>query len=166
MRTALDRPDSQLEASERKFLAGIREHGWFDTWVFDREDQLPDFSYSTGFFSSLDFPEIIVFSLSNEVSHSILWDIFRDVQGGIVPLIGVRTSNLLGNGDAALLPVSKFQYQKYMGWSRWFYGGDDFPCLQLVWPDREGRLPWENNFDVELKDRQLDLTDSGWHGLA
>ncbi|HEY1605029.1 MAG TPA: DUF4262 domain-containing protein [Allosphingosinicella sp.] len=30
-----------------------------------------------------------------------------------------------------------------LGWSRWFYGGDVFPYLRLVWPDRVGLFPWE-----------------------
>ncbi|WP_420145497.1 DUF4262 domain-containing protein [Sphingobium sp.] len=166
MRTALDRPNSALDDQEREFLADIRKHGWFNTRVFDDEDKLPDFSNSTGFFSSLGFPEIIVFSLSKETCHSILWDIFRDVQAGEKPPIGVRTTNLLGNAEAILLPVSKFQYHEHMGWSRWFYSGDDFPCLQLVWPDREGRFPWESHFDLKFKDSQPDLTDSRWHGFG
>jgi hypothetical protein len=32
----------------------------------------------------------------------------------------------------------------------WFYGAGSFPALQLVWPDRAHRLPWEEGFDPDL----------------
>jgi len=48
------------------------------------------------------------------------------------------------------------------GESRWFYGGDDFPCLQIVWPDRAGRFPWEADFDAQFEGNQPDLTEQGW----
>jgi hypothetical protein len=163
MKTALDRPDSELDPQEREFLADIREHGWFNTHVFDHHDKFPDFSYSTGFFSSLGFPEIIVFSLPKDVSHSILWDIYRDIQSDRKPPTGIKTGQILGNAEAILLPVSQSQYREHLGWSRWFYEGNNFPCLQLVWPDREGIFPWEDNFDNEFKDNQPDLTEGGWH---
>jgi hypothetical protein len=28
----------------------------------------------------------------------------------------------------------------------WFYEGVDFPALQMFWPDREGRFPWDKGF--------------------
>ena len=28
-----------------------------------------------------------------------------------------------------------------------FYDGDDFPALQLVWPDKENKWPWEIDFN-------------------
>jgi hypothetical protein len=49
-----------------------------------------------------------------------------------------------------------------LGWSRWFYGGDAFPCLQIVWSDRDGRFPWQSGFDPALAGLQPDLTENGW----
>lgn len=165
MRTAFDIDVSSLDEQERRFLDNIRDHGWFDNRIFDDESVLPDFSYTSGFYSSLEFPEVILFSLSKEVSHSILWDLYRDIQSGKSILVGAKTREIFGNAEAILLPVAKSQYEEHLGWNRWFYRGDDFPCLQLVWPDPEGRFPWEANFDERLRDYQPDLTEFGWGSL-
>lgn len=162
VRTALDLPDSELDPQEREFLGALRKHGWFNTRVFDPEEKEPDFSYSTGFFASAGVPEIIVFSLPKEVSHDILWDIFRDTLEGKVLPTETKIGGIFGNHEAVLLPVSKTAYREYLGWSRWFYQGDDFPCLQLLWPDRKGSFPWEDGFDPKFAGDQPDLTEDGW----
>jgi hypothetical protein len=41
-------------------------------------------------------------------------------------------------------------------------GGNDFPPVQMVWPDREGRFPWDSEFDAGFKDNQPDLSVLGW----
>ena len=166
MKTALELPATELDPADRDFLAQIREHGWFSTRVFDPEKQEPDFTYSTGFFHGLGHPEIIVFSLPKQVSHDILWDVYRDIREGNVPKPKTRLSGIFGNHQAVLLPVSRDFYAEHLGWSRWFYRGNDFPCLQLVWPDRAGVFPWQPDFDPAFASDQPNLTDSNWTGLT
>ena len=161
MLTALQAPDHALDAHEKNFVAMIREHGWFRTNVFAEGDN-PTFAYTTGFWVTLGAPEIIVFGLKSETAHNIFWSIFRDLkEGKALPLL-MRSSDLLGNHDAYLFPMQKGQYGEYLGWSRWFYAGDDFPCSQLVWPDRDGRFPWEPTFDPEMVGRQVDVAEGSW----
>jgi hypothetical protein len=149
MLTALQAPDEALDPHEKKFVAAIREHGWFGTNVFAEGGQ-PNFTYTTGFW------------VTSETAHSVFWGIFRELKTGITPPMLTRSSDLLGNHDAYLFPVQKVQYREYLGWSRWFYAGDEFPCSQLVWPDRDGRFPWEPTFDQEMADRQVDIADGSW----
>lgn len=162
MKTALELLDSTLDESERQFVNCVREHGWFHTRVFDDKDRIPDFSYTSGFSVNHGYPEIILFSLSREVSASILWDFWRDLEAGKRPPSGEKVRGIFGNADAVLLPVAKSAYSEHLGWNRWFYGGDDFECLQLVWPDRDGRFPWEGDFNDRFADSQPDLTGGGW----
>lgn len=166
MKTALELDGAELDPADREFLAQIREHGWFGTRVVDLEKQETDFTYSTGFYHSLGHPEIIVFSLPKQVSHDILWDIYRDIREGNVPKPETRLPGIFGNHQAVLLPVSRDFYAEYLGWSRWFYRGDDFPCLQLVWPDRAGLFPWQSEFDPAFARDQPDLTGGRWAGLT
>lgn len=166
MKTALELHETELDPSDRDFLAQLREHGWFGTRVFDPEKQEPDFTCTTGFFHSLSHPEIIVFSLPKQVSHDILWDIYRDIREGNVPKPETRLKGIFGNHQAVLLPVSRDFYAEHLGWSRWFYRGDEFPCLQLVWPDRAGLFPWHPDFDPAFASDQPDLTDGSWTGLT
>jgi Domain of unknown function (DUF4262) len=161
MLTALDARADALDSHEQDFVAQIREHGWFRTNVFADEER-PGFSYTTGFWLTTGFPEIIVFSLKTETAHSILWDLFREVHSGKIPAIGRAVSDIFGNTNAALIPCAKKHYRDYLGWSRWFYAGDEFDCLQLVWPDKAGIFPWQPNFDEDFRNAQPDLTEAGW----
>ncbi|HEY2534440.1 MAG TPA: DUF4262 domain-containing protein [Xanthobacteraceae bacterium] len=49
--------------------------------------------------------------------------------------------------------------------SRWFYGGDDFLCLQLVFPDTSGHFPWSSGSSEGFRTAQPDLTAGNWSGL-
>ena len=70
MLTALSAAPDTLDEHENNFVAKIREFGWFRTNVFP-EDDLPGFSYTTGFWSSLKFPELITFALKSDAAHQI-----------------------------------------------------------------------------------------------
>jgi hypothetical protein len=161
MRTALDAPIEALDGSERAFVAQVREHGWFDTAVFG-DDQGPGFSFTTGLWVNTGQPELIMFGMKREIAHDVLWDLFRDAKLGAPLPIGEPTDKAFANLSAYAFPVSKRFYSDYLGWSRWFYGGDEFPCLQIVWPDREGVFPWEPGFDPAFAADQTDLTETGW----
>jgi hypothetical protein len=155
--TALAADPASFDDEERRFVDTIREHGWFHTHILEEPD-LPGFAFTTGFWVSAGVPELIVFSLRNEVSNAILWDIYRAVAVGLVLSPGARLEGF-ANHPFYLRPVAKEHYPEHLGWSRWFYAGDDFPCLQLVWPDRSGAFPWEEGFDSSMQDRQPDLSD-------
>jgi hypothetical protein len=44
----------------------------------------------------------------------------------------------------------------YLGTSLWFYRsvGRFFPVLQIVWPDKQCRFPWESGFDEKARELQ------------
>jgi hypothetical protein len=161
MLTALDAPIDILDEGERKFIEKIRKHGWVNTAVLESDDG-PNFSYTTGMYVNAAHPEVIMFGMKREIMHDVFWGVFREV-GAEDPLpVGVRTDRLFSNLPAYVFPVATRHYEAYLGWNRWFYAGDNFPCLQVVWPDRSGIFPWERDFDTAFADDQTDLTESGW----
>ncbi len=164
MLTALDAPADKLDDQEKAFVVQVREHGWFRTSVFDDEDG-PGFSYTSGFWVKQKAPEIIVFSMRSELAHDVLWDMYRDAADGTVFPIGQRLSNVFANIEAIFLPVAKSFYPTYLGWSRWFYGGDDWPCVQLVWPDAHGKFPWEASYEERFANSQPNLTGEDWPAI-
>jgi hypothetical protein len=161
MFTALDAPPGALDPAEQAFVGAIREHGWFRTNVL-AEDRNPGFSFSTGFWVSLQQPEILIFSTRSDIAHDVFWDLYRTVARGEALRVGSPTDQVFANLPACLFPVSKRHYAKLLGWSRWFYGGDEFPCLQIVWPDPAGLFPWQDGFDAALAGDQIDLSEAGW----
>ncbi len=44
--------------------------------------------------------------------------------------------------------------QHVMGYALWFYGEDEFPVFQCVYPDLNNRFPWDDGFDTTWRDRQ------------
>jgi len=156
--TALDAEPSQLDEHEQKFVSDIREHGWIDNHIFDGD---PKFSYTTGFWLR-GSPEFIVFSLKREVAHNIFWDLFHDANTDLQRATGDRQDDIFGNMPAYLFNVADRHQSEYLGWSRWFYGKEIVPTVQLVWPDRAGLFPWEQGFDEQFRNSQPDLSDRGW----
>ncbi|RYF39666.1 MAG: DUF4262 domain-containing protein [Cytophagaceae bacterium] len=161
MITALDAPANVLDADEKSFIARIRQHGWFDTAV-SGDDEGPGFSYTSGLWVNASQPEVIMFSMKREIAHDVFWDLFRDAQAGKGLEQGVQTDQVFGNLPAYAFPVAKKYYREYLGWNRWLYAGDNFPCIQIVWSDREGVFPWQEGFDLTFANDQPDLTESGW----
>lgn len=165
MLTALDIPDDELDQAERSFVASIREHGWFNTTV-PKDEEGPGFSYSTGFWLGAHHAELIMFGMKADVAHEVLWGLFRGAKEGRTLVAGRRTQDAFSNLPAYAFKVSSRHYADHLGWSHWFYRGVEFPCLQIVWPDRAGVFPWEVGFDSEFRSDQLDLTEGGWAAEA
>lgn len=161
MLTALDAQESALDRHEQSVVANIRKHGWYRTSVLKEEGE-PGFSYSTGFWVSAQIPEVVIFSTKSEIAHDLHWDIFRNAKAGVKYPLALRTNDIFENLPAYLFPMAKRHYREHLGWSRWFYGGDEFPCLQLVWPDRDSRFPRESGFNEAFRPDQPDLTEKGW----
>jgi hypothetical protein len=156
--SALDADPADLDEHERSFVALIREHGWFNTRVFDGD---PPFSYTTGFLLK-GSPEFIIFSLPKDTAHDIFWHLFRRVSAGRTCEPGIRDDDVLGNHSAYLFKVADRYHADYLGWSRWFYGAKHINTLQVVWPDPHGIFPWEPGFDEEFRNDQPDLSERGW----
>ena len=161
MQTALDLPTETLSSYEQKFIAKVREFGWFGTSVFG-DAEGPGFSYTTGFWLNTTQPELIMFGVNSDTAHNVFWDMFRDASAGDPLPVGTSTDRVFGNLRAYGFPVAKRFYPEYLGSSLWFYGSDDFPCHQVVWPDRSGVFPWEEGFDPAFANDQPDLTEHGW----
>ena len=164
MFTALDAPLGRLDEHEQNFVGKIRAHGWFGTHVMPGSEA-PGFVYTTGLWLKFRFPEVILFSMRRETAHDTFWTIYRELEAGRRPAIGEPTGAIFQNVAAVFLPVSLPQYPNYLGWSRWFYGNDEFECLQLVYPDRDGHFSWATEASNDARAAQPDLTDGNWFGL-
>ena len=161
MITTLDWPTAELDHAERSFVDNIRKYGWLRTAALAEEGK-PGFSFTTGFTVSTGQPELMIFSTPDDVAHEMFWVLFRRAQTGKPLPIGKRTNDFFSNLPAYAFPIAKPHFADYLGWSRWFYRGDEFSCLQIVWPDRAGVFPWEAGFDDGFSSDQVDLTERGW----
>jgi hypothetical protein len=67
---------------------------------------------------------------------------------------GEATSAFLEGHDVRFKEVARRHYHEHVGYASWFYKGDDFPALQCLWPDKQGRFPTESGFAEALRPRQ------------
>lgn len=158
MKTALDVDDALLDAQEKNFVANVREHGWFGTHVFADADG-PGFSYTTGFWHKFNFPELILFGLPKEVAHEIFWNFCKDLEAGKRFLANEPISEVLNNYDVIIREVIPDHFAEYLGWNRWFYGGDTFKACQVFFPDKSGRFPWSEDTSPEFRQLQPNLAE-------
>nr|WP_321508792.1 DUF4262 domain-containing protein [uncultured Celeribacter sp.] len=156
MKTALDIDGALLDADESNFVENVRTHGWFGTHVLE-DTNGPGFSYTTGFWHKFGFPELILFSLPKEVSHEIFWGFFHDLQAKKLFPLNEPIPEILNGYDVILRDVRLDHFAEYLGWNRWFYGGDNFKASQVFFPDKTGSFPWSEDASPEFNRLQPTL---------
>lgn len=153
----MDVEASNLDASEKNFIENVQNHGWAGTHVVE-DDQGPGFSYTTGFWYKFQAPELVLFSIPREVAHQILWNFYKDLGSGKRFSDNEPVSEVLEGYDVVLKSVLPEHFSEYLGWNRWFYGGDHFRAQQVFIPDKFGQFPWDAAASPEFKITQPDLT--------
>jgi hypothetical protein len=141
------------EDREKKLIADINEVGWHVIMI-PEDDEGPSFAYSIGLFRTFGHPEVIVFGLDLEVMHQMINLIGEEVRRGRRFADGEAASGILEGYDVRFLRVARRRYPEHLGYARWFYEGDDFPALQCLWPDRQGRFPMDAGYPEPLRARQ------------
>lgn len=133
---------------------------------------LPSFAYSIGLTETYNHPEIICFGLPNEIGHAIINDIAEIIKKGETIEVGKIYTEIFKDNRASFLKVDKRNIDDYFGAALNYYGDKSFEALQVVWTDRNDKLPWEDDFEEEflykqpLLDRNADFKFSEPKNLA
>lgn len=145
-------PDVEDEADER-IIRNVREHGCH---ILEIPDADPPFAFSIGLFLNYGHPEVIIFGLESADFGAVINDIRDRAAAGRGFAAGDVCDDILEDGQVAFAEVPLLLYDQYLGTAIWFYYKcrRPFPCLQIVWPDREGRFPWQTGYDIRLKPYQ------------
>jgi hypothetical protein len=143
MRDPRDR--AGLAPADARFLKVIEEHDWIVTTVAPRvNEEGNSFAYSTGMYYRYRHPEILIFGLSCDTMHSVVNEIGGQVRLGKTFRADVSYPDIFQERLCQFRTVEKVHYREHLGWSTWFYEGQDYPTLQCFWPDNAGHFPWEN----------------------
>lgn len=70
------------------------------------------------------------------------------------PEMQVPFSGVLEGFDTQLRPVDESWRDAFFGTAHRFYRGWPVPVWQLIWPDAQGRWPWEEDATVSSRTRQ------------
>jgi len=136
--------------SQRLILADVKKYGWHVVHVAGGESKLA-WSFSIGLFQTLGHPEFFIVGLASSTRQTLINDLGARIKAGARFTHGTRAAGVVLNYDVALVEVPELAYADHFGYALWFYHGQEFPVLQVVWPDSTGLFPWASGFDPSLK---------------
>ena len=147
-----------LDPTDLRTIDDVANYGWHCLHVA-AEGDLPGFSFSVGFWETLNAPEVIIFGLRHELTHEILWEVFRQIQAGKTLVDGERWTGLIEGFDCISRPVHPSQIDEHFGVAIWYRryrtGLDDLRAFQMFWPGKlQGLFPWEAGCDEDVRAAQ------------
>ena len=138
---------------ENKIIADAESVGWSVVMV-EATAYSPSFAYTIGLWRNYRHPEMIAFGLTTKTLHLTLNIAGEKVKDGTIYKPGEIYTDFFTSGTTQMLLVDKRNLKDYFGYAIWFNRETDFPALELIWTDRNGRFPWETGYEQEFKYRQ------------
>ena len=140
------------EDADEILIGNVRRHGCHIMMIAGGA-QIPEYVFSVGLFLNYRQAEIVIFGLDPDNACIIINDIRDRAAAGQKYIDGDVSDDILLNHKVCFVGVPLPLYDTYLGTAIWFYRKlpRPFPCLQLVWPDREGRFPWESGYDAGFR---------------
>lgn len=144
---------SDLNAVQEKLLSNIEKYGLEVMHILEDKTG-PGFSYSVGLFESYQHPEIIIVGLKQELCHTLINNMANDIKSGEKYMALNYYSNILNNFQCYFVDVDHSNYDKYVGQAQAYYGNDNFPLIQCIYPTVKGIFPWEKEWPDDIKNLQ------------
>ncbi|MFT3915498.1 MAG: DUF4262 domain-containing protein [Anaeromyxobacteraceae bacterium] len=151
------RPNEPLDAGDLLVLAEVADHGWHV--VRPARDAQPLLAHTVGLFRNQDHPELCVLGQPPGGAVAMLDRLAREVFAGMRFEPGDLHEDPVTGRRLALVAVSPRLHGDLVPLAVWYHGGARFPLLQAVWPDPEGRYPWERWSEPGLRGDQPVLLD-------
>lgn len=157
----------KLSATEQKILTDVDQHGFHIERMAAQNGQ-PGWAYSIGIHKTVQQPEIIVFGLRPDTMQLLINNTAERMNDGVTYADGTEDDELLQGYTCMFKSVREIWYDVTVGRASWFYGGSSFPLLQLYWPDRNGKFPWDPKCQPEVRALQprLHVADIEASGAA
>lgn len=128
----------------RKTLETIGEYGW-QSMIINGDPQTR-FAYTVGAYDTMKVPELIVVGLTNETGHASLHRAIQLLRERVNVTEG-RHRNIVGEVEVEFRPVAMAWIAHVMCRTQWYYGGENIPVLQIIYPDLEGHFQWDSPFE-------------------
>jgi len=140
---------------EERIHVNIKKYGYQVNTISDPDGKEPQFVYSIGFWKTYDHPEIIIFGLHNSIAHSIIQSIDTHLnKGGAAYKLDSIHTEFIEGFECTFKPVPPEKTREYLLSSRWLYGRDDFPVMQLVFQHEDHQWPWDTNASERFRRNQ------------
>lgn len=135
-------PEFDVEELVESNMAQIAKNGFVTTGIFDPDNQDFPWAYSTGFTVTLDHPEVVIYGLPVTTAHSCMWSAHHAIKGGARLEPGTYSDDILHNYRVAIVKVDEVMDPLYTMRMSARILGSPFEAVQIVWPDKQGRFPW------------------------
>jgi hypothetical protein len=150
----MELPDFHIPHAE-KIEWMIETNGWALEPVAPRADTdppVPAYAYTIGVPELVGFPEIAVFGLAPVAANGLLGLVVDACRGGTEIPLGVELVGLLDNDlRCVFAPVDLAEHGALFATATAWYQGATFELVQLIYPDRNGWLPYESGFDDRMR---------------
>jgi hypothetical protein len=133
----------------------IETHGWaLETIAANSmtDPPTPACAYSIGMLDAVGFPDVVVYGLAPAAAQGLVALVVDACRGGTEIPLGVELVGLLDNELRCLFaPIdprdAAERFATAFSWSR----GQPLDMVQLLYPDRNGFLPYESGFDQRMR---------------
>jgi hypothetical protein len=140
----------KLSATEQQILADVDTEGLHIEIVKPEKKGSPAWAYSVGLQKTMKQPDIIIFGLRPVTMQQLIGNAAERMREGVAYGDGLEDDELLQGYTCVFKSVREIWYDVTVKHARWFYGGSNFPLLQLYWPDRNGKFPWDPECQPEV----------------
>ena len=150
----MELPDFHIPHAE-KIEWMIETNGWALEPVTPRPDTdppTPAYAYTIGVPALVGFPEIAVFGLTPVASNGLITLVIDALQGGTDIPLGIELVGLLDNDLRCMFAqvdtdAAAGTFTTLDAW----YRGEPYGVVQLLYPDRNGFMPYEVGYDQRLR---------------
>lgn len=150
----MELPDFHIPHAEKiEFM--LEHEGWALEAVSpssETDPPTPSYAYTIGLPALVGFPEIAVFGLTPVAAKGLLGLVVDACRGGTEIPFGVELVGLLDNELRCLFaPIDLDEAGVLFDTAVAWYQGEPFSMVQLVYPDRNGWMPYESGFEERLR---------------
>jgi hypothetical protein len=150
----MELPDFHIPHAE-KIEWMIETNGWALEPVTPRPDTdppTPAYAYTIGVPALVGFPEIALFGLTPVASNGLITLVIDALQGGTEIPLGIELVGLLDNDLRCMFAqvdtdAAAGTFTTLDAW----YRGEPYGVVQLLYPDRNGFMPYEVGYDQRLR---------------
>lgn len=146
----MELPDFHIPHAE-KIEWMIETNGWALEPVAADESTVPPtpgYAYSIGMPAAVGFPDVAVFGLTPVAANGLVTLVADACRGGTEIPLGVELVGFLDNElRCVFAPVQAEAWPVWFATAMAWYQGAPSSFVQLLYPDRNGFLPYEAGFD-------------------
>ena len=117
----------------------------------------PPFAYTVGLQETFDWPELLCYGLPLDTMAALLNGAVDELRSReAAPTNGLALHDVVEGFQCGLAPVAPRHHKEHLGFAIWFArykerDPDSLICMQLLWPDRNGKLPGDPGCSPDVK---------------